>query len=165
MAFRRNKTCAPSLGGRGLIAARAIRRPVRMRYKLEYFGIQVRDMDRSLQFYCDVLGMQLVRRRRVPETGGEWAELRSQGSEQMLELNWYPEGSTYFKGPYRNGDELDHIAFECEDVERAYHELLGKGARSAHPPFREGQTLLAYVQDPDGIWIELFAPAAAASTS
>lgn len=68
------------------------------------------------------------------------------GSEQMLELNWYPEGSTYFKGPYRNGDELDHIAFECEDVERAYHELLGKGARSAHPPFREGQTLLAYVQ-------------------
>ncbi len=130
-----------------------------MRYKLTYFGIQVRDMDRSLRFYCDVLGMQLARRQPVPETDGEWAELRSSGSEQMLELNWYPEGSTFFKGPYRSGNELDHIAFECEDVERAYHELLAKGARPGHPPFMEGRTLLAYVQDPDGIWIELCAPA------
>ncbi len=126
-----------------------------MRYKLAYVGIQVRNMDRSISFYRDVLGMQVVRRQRVRETDGEWAELRSAGSEQMLELNWYPDGSKFFTGPYRNGDELDHIAFECEDVERAYRELLAKGARVGHPPFAEGKSLLAYVEDPDGIWIEL----------
>ena len=131
-----------------------------MRYQMAYVGIQVRDMDRSIRFYTASLGMRLGRRQRVPETGGEWAELRSPDSQQMLELNWYPEGSTFFKGPYRNGDELDHIAFECDDVQAAYDELVGSGARSGLPPFREGNTTLAYVQDPDGVWIELYAPAA-----
>jgi len=129
-----------------------------MRYTLVYVGIQVRDMDRSISFYRDVLGMQVVRRQHVPETGGEWAELRSIGSKQMLELNWYPNASRFFAGPYRNGDELDHIAFECEDVERAYRELLEKGARPGHRPFAEGNSWLAYVEDPDGIWIELTGP-------
>ena len=130
-----------------------------MGFRLLYFGIQVRDMDRSIRFYCDDLGMTLARRERVRETGGEWAELRSGGSEQVLELNWYPEGSSFFRGPYRNGDELDHIAFECDDVVATYRALLAKGARDGHAPFREGGTTLAYVQDPDGIWIELCAAA------
>ena len=129
-----------------------------MRYTLAYLGIQVRNMERSIAFYRDVLGMQVVRRQPVPETDGEWAELRSVGSAQMLELNWYPDGSKFFTGPYRNGDALDQIAFECEDVERAYRELLAKGARVGHPPFAEGHSLLAYVEDPDGIWIELTGP-------
>lgn len=130
-----------------------------MRFQLTYIGIQVRDMDRSIAFYRDLLGMRLIRRTRVPETGGEWAELASPGSPQILELNWYPEGSKFFAGPYRTGDELDHIAFEVEDVERAYRELLARGARAGHPAFLEGGTMLAFVQDPDGIWIELTAPA------
>jgi lactoylglutathione lyase len=129
-----------------------------MRFQLSYVGIQVRDIDRSLTFYRDILGMQVVRRSRVPETAGEWAELRSPGSKLLLELNWYPEGSAFFPGPYRNGDELDHIAFTCDDVERAYKELLARGVRSARPPFVEGGTVLAFVQDPDGIWIEFTGP-------
>lgn len=130
-----------------------------MRYTLRYFGIQVRDMDRSLSFYRDLFGMEVLRRQRVAETGGEWAELRSRDSDHVLELNWYPEGSPFFKGPYRNGDELDHVAFECEDVGRAYAELLAKGAGPGLPPFLEARIWLAYVVDPDGIWIELYAPA------
>ena len=131
-----------------------------MRFQLTYAGIQVRDIERSLAFYRDILGMRVVRRAWVPETKGEWVELRSPGSRLLLELNWYPEGSKFFAGPYRRGDALDHIAFHCEDVEGAYRELLAKGARSAHPPFMEGGSLLAFVQDPDGIWIELTGPAA-----
>lgn len=127
-----------------------------MRYTLSYVGIQVRDMDASISFYRGVLGMTVRRRTSVPETNGEWAELQSEGSPQILELNWYPEGSAHFKGPYRNGNELDHITFACDDVPSAYRELLGKGARPAIPPFREGGTVLAFVQDPDGIWIELY---------
>ena len=131
-----------------------------MRFRLAYVGIQVRDLDRSIAFYRDLLGMQLLRRSRVPETDGEWAELRSPGSWQILELNWYPERSKFFAGPYRNGDELDHIAFECKDVERAYAELQARGVLAGHPPFQEGYTMLAFVQDPDGIWIELTGPSA-----
>ncbi|HKZ23227.1 MAG TPA: VOC family protein [Thermoplasmata archaeon] len=127
-----------------------------MRYTLSYIGIQVRDMDASIAFYRDGLGMTVRRRQPVEETKGEWAELQSEGSPQTLELNWYPEGSAFFEGPYRNGDELDHIAFACDDVQAAYRELVDKGARPGVPPFMEGGTLLAFVQDPDGIWIELF---------
>ena len=131
-----------------------------MRFRLVYVGVQVRDLDRSIAFYRDVLGMRLRRRSRVPETGGELAELGSSGSRQVLELNWYPPGSKFFSGPYRNGDELDHIAFQCDDVERAYQEMLARGVLPGLPPFLEGDTMLAYVQDPDGIWIELTGPPA-----
>ena len=127
-----------------------------MRYTLTYVGLQVRDLDRSIAFYRDALGMEVGARVRVAETGGELVELRSPGALTVLELNWYPEGSAFFKGPYRNGDELDHLAFECQEVEVAYRELLRKGGRPGLPPFREAGSTLAYVQDPDGIWIELF---------
>jgi lactoylglutathione lyase len=130
-----------------------------MRCTLRYVGVQVRDMDRSVAFYRDLLGMDLLRRQEVPETGGEWAELRSAGSEQLLELNWYPEGSAHFPGPYRNGNELDHLAFECEDARRDYDAFLAKGAKPGLPPFLEGGTWLSYIVDPDGIWIELYSPA------
>jgi len=127
-----------------------------MRYTHAYVGIQVRDLERSLRFYRDLLGMEVLRREAVPETGGEWVELKSPGSPHLLELNWYPEGSRHFRGPYRNGDELDHLAFECEDAAAAYRELVGKGAGPALEPFPEGGTQLAYISDPDGIWIELY---------
>ncbi len=99
--------------------------------------------------------MQVTGREKVPETMGEWAVLRSDGSAQRLELNWYPAASDFFHGPYRNGDELDHITFRCEDVDRAYAELTARGAKPGLAPFDEGGERLAYVADPDGIWVEL----------
>src|SRR6266571_229492 len=53
---------------------------------------------------------------------------------------------------------LTYVGIQVRDVERAYRELQAKGARSGHPPFPEGNSWLAYVQDPDGIWIELTGP-------
>lgn len=129
-----------------------------MRFQLAYVGIQVRDLDRSIEFYRDLLGMRVLRRSRVPETGGEWAELASPGSRSVLELNWYPEGSKFFAGPFQRGDALDHIAFQVDDVERTYRDFVSRGVPSGHPPFLEGGTLLAFVQDPDGNWIELTGP-------
>ncbi len=136
-----------------------------MRYTLGYFGIQVRDMERSIGFYRDVLGMEVRSRSSVPETGGEIADLKSPGSEQVLELNWYPEKSAHFRGPYRNGDELDHLAFACEDVGEAYRELISKGATSGLPPFLEQGTWLAYAVDPNGIWLELYGKASSNAQS
>ena len=146
----------PPNGGAGLIDPVPLTLPIPMKYTLTYVGVQVRDLDRSIAFYRDALGMELHGRGPIEETGGEIAELKSPDSPTTLELNWYPEGSAFFKGPYRNGDELDHLAFACDDVEAAYKELLRQGAKPGLAPFPEGGTTLAYVQDPDGIWIELF---------
>ncbi len=126
-----------------------------MRYRFAYVGVQVSDLDRSVDFYCSRLGMWLRKREKVPETGGEWAELTSEGSPQLLELNWYPEGSVHAPDKYRLGNELDHLAFDCDDADAAFHELVAQGVKPALPPFTEGGNRLAFVEDPDGIWIEL----------
>lgn len=125
-----------------------------MKYRHYYAGIRVRDLARSLAFYTKALGMKVVNEGTMPH-GGTYVQLRSPGSSQRLELNWYPRGSR-FHTPYRRGEELDHIAFLVDDVEKAHRDLLRKGARPAVPPGRSKGTEV-YVRDPDGIWIELLA--------
>ena len=86
-------------------------------YRLKYTGIRVKDMDESLQFYTGVLGMDVVDKREpTPPTNGEVVTLRSSGGDQLLELNWYAEGSR-FGPPYVNGEELDHLAFDVDDLD------------------------------------------------
>ena len=121
--------------------------------KYFYTGIRVRDLERSLQFYRKVMGMKVTRRGKMSH-GGVWVELRSPGSEQRLELNWYPAESKFF-APYRKGEELDHLAFRVADVPGMFRELVEKGARPQVEPFREDRYAFAFVSDPDGIWIEL----------
>ncbi len=126
-----------------------------MRCAFSYVGVQARDHDRSVDFYCTRLGMRLRRRERVPETDGEGAEPVSPGSPELLELNGYPEGSEPFPDAYRLGNELDHLAFDCDDADAAYAELVAAGVKPALSPFTEGDSRLAFVEDPDGIRIEL----------
>src|SRR5256884_9881019 len=85
---------------------------------------------------------------------GVLVELQSPGSPQQLELNCYPPASK-FHTPYRRGEELDHLAFRVNDVDRAFEELTTKGARPEVEPFRESRYPFAFVSEPDGIWIEL----------
>lgn len=78
-------------------------------------------------------------------------------SHQRLELNWYPKGSRFYE-KYRNGSELDHIGFSVDDAVRWFNDLVRKGAEPAAAPFGDESETLAYVKDPDGIWIELIGP-------
>jgi len=118
-----------------------------------YTGIRVRDLDRSLDFYTKVMGMKVLHKGEMAH-GGKYVHLESPGSKQRLELNWYPKDSTFYT-EYKNGDELDHLAFLCYDVEGMYGDLLSRGCTSAVEPFIEQGFPLAFVKDPDGIWIEL----------
>jgi len=118
-----------------------------------YTGIEVRDLERSIKFYTENLGMRLLRRSKIPETNGEVAELKSPEGHQLLELNWYADHNKY-----RSGDELDHLAFDVDDVDRALADLKEQGVEVAMQPFDEGEGRLAFVKDPDGIWIELTGP-------
>jgi len=118
-----------------------------------YTGIEVRDLERSIKFYVENLGMKLRRRSKIAETNGEIAELKSPEGHQLLELNWYADHDKY-----RSGDELDHLAFDVDDVDQALAELRNQGVEVAMEPFDEGEGRLAFVKDPDGIWIELTGP-------
>lgn len=118
--------------------------------RLVYTGLRVRDIDRSIAFYREALGMELQFKFKIKETGGRVAYLVSPGGKQKLELNWY-------KGPigFRKGDELDHLGFKTGDLKATHAKLVAHGARVTIPTFREGSCLLTFYEDPDGIPIEI----------
>ncbi len=111
-------------------------------------------MDQSIRFYSEGLGMELLDLHSIEETGGEVAALKSKDSPQLLELNWYPHSQS----EYRTGSELDHLAFETDDVKAAFERLVKLGARPARDIEVRAKYIVGFVKDPDGIWIELYAP-------
>ncbi len=129
-----------------------------MKFRMVYTGIRVKDMDESVRFYAEVLGMKLVGRARVESTRGEWAQLRSEGSGQLLELNWYATDSPFYT-EWRHGTEMDHLCFAVDDLEGALKELTTRGVeRLGGPYFADGWKMVD-VADPNGICIELGARA------
>ena len=129
-----------------------------MAFRLVYTGLRVRDIERSLRFYTEILGMEVVDHLESFEpTRGKAVTLRSPGSSQLLELNWYEEGSR-FGTTYVNGEDLDHLGFEVDDLQGAVERLEEKGVEVVVRPGTIGAVLgwrEAFVKDPDGIWIEL----------
>jgi len=93
--------------------------------------------------------MRLLFKTEIKETRGKVAWLKSKGSNQILELNWYPK-----KYKYGGKAGLDHLAYEVSDAVKEY-KRLSKTNGGAIEPFKEGRWILAYVKDPDGNWIEL----------
>jgi len=83
--------------------------------------------------------------------GGLWQELNDPESGATLELNFYPGDP-----PYREGDELDHLGFRVDDLLATIARLEALGARVRIPPFTEGGERLAFLSDPDGVWMELY---------
>lgn len=117
--------------------------------KFTYTGIHVSNLERSIRFYTKELEMKLLFKTKIKETGGRVAWLKSPGSKQLLELNWYPKG---YKFGGRSG--LDHLCFLVDDAEKSFAKL-SKKYKGPIKPFSEGSWMLAYVEDPDGNWIEI----------
>ena len=129
-----------------------------MNFRFIYTGIRVHNMQESLEFYTKVLQIEIVDKlERTEPTKGQVVTLKSLDSEQLLELNYYEEGSR-FGSAYKNGDELDHLAFDVENLLDTVEELRQKGVEILAEPFSIGNTIgwkEAFVKDPNGIWIEL----------
>lgn len=121
--------------------------------KFKYTGIRVRDLKRSIEFYTKTMGLKQTHKGTM-HAGGKYVQLKDKESQQELELNYYPPGAKFYEA-YCEGSELDHIAFWCEDVRESYEKVLAGGATSAVEPWDEGGWTLAFVRDPDGVWIEL----------
>ncbi len=128
-----------------------------MKFRMVYTGIRVKNMDESVRFYTEVLGMKLVGRARVESTRGEWVQLRSEGSGQLLELNWYAPDSPFYT-EWRHGTEMDHLCFRVDDLDEAVKVLEAEGAKRLGGPYLTPGWEMIDVSDPNGICIELGAP-------
>ena len=126
-----------------------------MKSTFVYTGIRVRDMDRAIDFFTRVLGMKLEGRVKVRWTKGEFANLMTGDGKHWLELNWYAEDSPV-AGPYREGDELDHLGFEVKDLAEALACLKEEGYVAKHGPYHGGGWHIAFVPVVDGLWLDVF---------
>ena len=120
--------------------------------RFSHTSITVRRMEESLRFYTEVLGLELERRRTIPENRAEIAFVRDPESGSRLELTHW-EGKDEFEA----GEQLDHLAFEVDDLDRWLGNARAKGVRVAKEPYRlaGGSGRLAFVLDPNDVWIEL----------
>lgn len=116
--------------------------------------LRVGDLDRSIQFYTEVLGMKLLRRKDYPDGEFTLAFLGygEESSNTVIELthNWGTER-------YDLGDGFGHIALEVDDVYKATDEIKNRGGKVIRDagPMNAGTTIISFVEDPDGYQIEL----------
>jgi lactoylglutathione lyase len=118
-------------------------------------SITVRNIEESLRFYTDVLGLEFERRRKIPENHAEIAFVRDPQSGARVELTYW-EGKDSFEA----GEQLDHLAFEVADLDAALAAARSLGARVAKEPYRlqGGSSRIAFLLDPNDVWIELIEP-------
>ena len=121
--------------------------------RLLHTMIRVGDLDRSIKFYTEVLGMRLLRRKDYPE-GKFTLAFVGYGDESdhtVLELTYNWDTSAYDLG---NG--FGHIAVEVEDAYQACAEVKQRGGKVIREagPMQHGTTVLAFIEDPDGYKIE-----------
>lgn len=125
-----------------------------MKSKFTYVGIRVTNVQKSIDFYTKLLGMKVVGRGKNEQTKGEFVALASQEGGFILELNYYEKNSPYYT-KYTVGEGLDHLAFGVDDLDKALKEAKSAGYPTVLEMKAEGARW-AYIEDPNGIWIELF---------
>jgi lactoylglutathione lyase len=137
--------------------------------RLLHTMLRVGDLERSIAFYTEVLGMRLLRRRENP--GGRYTlAFVGYGGESetaVLELTW-----NWDTDHYDLGSGYGHIAIGCDDIVATCEAIRGRGGRIVREPgpVKGGTTVIAFVEDPDGYRIELIqlagrATAAAGATA
>ena len=137
--------------GRGALARRALRAHVSdMVKKLLHTRMRVNDLERSLKFYQDVLGLKVSRRHTSPR-GAQLAFIQTPGSEEEIELCQLP-GSP----PVSVQPDLMHLAFEVDDLERFAAEIAKKGLKLSDGPTKTGSgSVIAFIDAPEGYEVEL----------
>lgn len=125
--------------------------------RLLHTMLRVGDLDKSIAFYTQVLGMKLLRRTDYPE-GKFTLAFVGYGEEKdtsVIELthNWDTKS-------YDLGNGYGHIALEVEDVYKACETIRANGGKITREPgpMMHGTSILAFVEDPDGYKIELLSP-------
>jgi len=116
--------------------------------------LRVGNLEESLKFYCDVLGMKLLRKKDYP--GGEFTlafiGYGDESDNTVIELtyNWGVE-------KYELGNAYGHIALGVDDIYATCESIKTQGGKVVREPgpMKHGSTVIAFVEDPDGYKIEL----------
>lgn len=132
--------------------------------RLLHTMLRVGDLERSLKFYCDVLGMQLLRKKDYPS--GEFTlafvGYGDEADHTVLELtyNWGVES-------YDLGSAYGHIALGVEDIYKTCDQIKAMGGDVVREPgpMKHGSTVIAFVEDPDGYKVELIQLGTSAGTA
>jgi lactoylglutathione lyase len=122
--------------------------------KMLHTMLRVNNMDESLKFYCEKLGMKLLRKQDFP--GGEFTlAFVGYGSEDdntVIELTW-----NWGTSKYDLGNAYGHVALGVEDIYKACDDLKKNGVPIVREPgpMKHGTTSIAFIEDPNGYKIEL----------
>ncbi|HUO05664.1 MAG TPA: lactoylglutathione lyase [Candidatus Binataceae bacterium] len=122
--------------------------------RLLHTMIRVNNLDESLKFYCDMLGMKLLRKKDYP-TGEFTLAFVGYGGEDentVVELTW-----NWGTPKYEIGNAFGHLAIGVDDIYKTCADLKAQGVKVMREPgpMKHGSTVIAFIEDPNGYKIEL----------
>ena len=116
--------------------------------------IRVNDLEESIKFYTEVLGMKLLREKKYPEAKFSLAFLGygNETKNTVIELTY-----NWDTNDYEHGNAFGHIAIEVDDIYKVCEEIKNKGVKVIRDPgpMMGSRLLLAFIEDPNGYKIEL----------
>jgi lactoylglutathione lyase len=117
--------------------------------KLLHTRYRVKDLEKTVSFYKDVLGLKEIR-RHTSGRGSQLVFFKASGSEEEIEICKFDES-----GPVIVGPDLTHLAFEVDDLEAFAREAAAKGYPLSDGPHASGSGKIAFIDAPEGYEIEL----------
>jgi lactoylglutathione lyase len=117
--------------------------------KLLHTRYRVNDLEKTVSFYTEVLGLEEIRRHKSPR-GSELVFLKTPGSEELLEICSYPAS-----GPVTFCSDLTHLAFEVESIEAFAQHAAALGYPLSDGPTPSSSGTFAFIDAPEGYEIEL----------
>jgi len=118
--------------------------------KLLHTRMRVSDMDQTIRFYIEVLGLEVLERKTSPR-GSHLAFLKVPNSDELIELCSFPPS-----GPVKVQEDLVHLAFQVESLDDTIQSLKAKGIRITDGPTASSSgSRFIFIDAPDGYEIEL----------
>ena len=118
-----------------------------MKFAIDHFNINVLDLERSLVFYNNALGLREIKRKKAKDGSYIIVFLGDDATDNKIELTWLKA----MDRPYDLGDEEFHIAFKTNDFDAAYE--LHKEMDCIC--FENKDMGIYFIKDPDGYWLEI----------
>jgi len=118
--------------------------------KLLHTRMRVSDMDETIRFYTEVLGLEVLERKKSPR-GSHLAFLKVPNSEELIEFCSFPPS-----GPVKVQEDLVHLAFQVDDLDSTIRTLQAKGIKLTDGPTTTSSgSRFIFIDAPDGYEIEL----------
>lgn len=118
-----------------------------MKFTFSHNNLNVLDLEKSLKFYGEALGLQEVRRKSAPDGSFTLVFLGDGVTPHRLELTWLRDR----KEKYNLGDNELHLAFDADDYEAAHAKHKAMGCVCYENPAMG----IYFIEDPDGYWLEI----------